>query len=107
MPKVIFKHSDGTQSEVEGDVGDSLMYVATTHGVPEIEAECGGFCNCATCHVYVDAGWLARLPAMAEQEDELLDGTVAERLPNSRLSCQLSLTDELDGIVVTTPDRQV
>ncbi|ATE66401.1 2Fe-2S iron-sulfur cluster-binding protein [Rhizorhabdus dicambivorans] len=106
MPKVIFQHSDGARTEVEGSIGDTLMHAATGHGVPEIEAECGGFCNCATCHVYIDAQWSTKLPPMSQHEDELLDGTVAERLPTSRLSCQIELTEELDGIIVTTPNRQ-
>jgi 2Fe-2S ferredoxin len=62
---------------------------------------------CATCHVYVDESWLARLPAMADDEDALLDGTASERRPNSRLSCQIKMTPELDGIVVKLPERQV
>ena len=62
---------------------------------------------CATCHVYVDESWLARLPAMADDEDALLDGTATERLPNSRLSCQIHVTPALDGLVVRLPERQV
>jgi 2Fe-2S ferredoxin len=107
MPKVIFRHSDGTSDELEGDVGDSLMYIATSSDIAGIVGECGGFCNCATCHVYVDAAWLDKLRPMSEHEDELLDGTVADRLPESRLSCQIELTEELDGLVVTTPERQI
>lgn len=107
MPKVIYRHSDGTSDEAEGDVGDSLMYVATSNDVAGIVAECGGFCNCATCHVYVDPAWTDRLPPMSEHEDELLDGTVSDRRPESRLSCQIELSDALDGIIVTTPERQV
>ncbi len=106
MPKVNFLHDDGTSTTVDGDVGDSVMYIATSRDVKGIEAECGGFCNCATCHVYVDEAWFDRLVPMAEHENELLDGTVAERRPTSRLSCQITLTSELDGITMTTPDRQ-
>jgi 2Fe-2S ferredoxin len=107
MPNVTFRLTDGSTVTLEGDVGDSLMYVATQNDVSEIVAECGGYCNCATCHVYVDPAWLERLPPMSDHEDELLDGTVAERKPESRLSCQIELSEALDGLVVATPERQV
>jgi 2Fe-2S ferredoxin len=107
MPKVIFEDVNGDIVELTGDVGDSIMYVATANSVDGIEAECGGFCNCATCHIYVSEEWATKLPAISEHEDELLDGTVSERMPTSRLSCQVNLTEELDGIVVRTPDRQI
>lgn len=107
MPKVTFRLPDGSSVSLEGDVGDSLMSVATRNDLSEIVAECGGYCNCATCHVYVDPAWLDRLPALSDHEDELLDGTVAERRPQSRLSCQIELTEALDGLVVATPERQV
>ena len=83
------------------------MQAAIGHGVDGIVAECGGNCMCATCHVYVDADWLPRLPAMSEAEDALLDGTASERQPNSRLSCQISVTSALDGLLVNLPERQV
>lgn len=106
MPRVIFENVNGDIIELRGDEGDSIMYVATSHGVDGIEGECGGFCNCATCHVYVEAGWVEKLAPMSEHEDELLEGTAAPRRPTSRLSCQISLAAELDGIRVLTPDRQ-
>ena len=83
------------------------MLAATSHGIDGILAECGGNAMCATCHVYVDESWLGRLPAMGSEEDALLDGAAAERRPTSRLSCQIKLTPELDGLVLRLPDRQV
>jgi 2Fe-2S ferredoxin len=83
------------------------MQVATGNGIDGIVAECGGNAICATCHVYVDESWLARLPAMSEDEDELLSGVAAERHRNSRLSCQIKVKAELDGLIVRLPDRQI
>jgi len=107
MPTITFVHPDQRSENIDGGVGDSAMQVAVTHGISEIVAECGGNAMCATCHVYVDDEWLGRLPAMSADEDALLDGTAAQRRPNSRLSCQIKLTPELDGLVLMLPDRQV
>ncbi|MGY8637794.1 2Fe-2S iron-sulfur cluster-binding protein [Bradyrhizobium sp. 14AA] len=107
MPAITFIHSDGKSDRVETSEGESAMQAATRHGLDGILAECGGNAMCATCHVYVDDAWLARLPAMAGDEDALLDGTAAERLPASRLSCQIKVTPDLDGLVVKLPARQV
>ncbi|MEA2819958.1 MAG: ferredoxin, 2Fe-2S, partial [Bradyrhizobium sp.] len=87
--------------------GDSVMQVATGNGIDGIVAECGGNAMCATCHVYVAEDWLARLAAMSEEENELLDGVATERQANSRLSCQIKVRPELDGLVVRLPDRQI
>ena len=107
MPSIVFIHPDKRSERIEATVGGSLMQVATGHGIDGIVAECGGNAICATCHVYVDEGWLARLPAMGDEENELLDGVAAERQMNSRLSCQIKVTPELDGLVVRLPDRQI
>ena len=107
MPSIHFIHPDKRSERIEASVGDSVMQVATGHGIDGIVAECGGNAMCATCHVYVDESWLARLPAVADDEDALLDGTAAERLPNSRLSCQIHITSELDGLVLKLPERQI
>ena len=107
MPAIIFIHPDDRSERIDASAGASVMQVATTHGVDEIVAECGGNAMCATCHVYVDEGWIARLTPMSEEEDELLNGVAAERLENSRLSCQIKITPELDGLVVKLPERQV
>ncbi|MBR1167695.1 2Fe-2S iron-sulfur cluster-binding protein [Bradyrhizobium liaoningense] len=107
MPAIIFIHADGKPDRVETSGGESAMQAATRHGVEGILAECGGNAMCATCHVYVDESWLARLPAIADDEVALLDGTAAERRPNSRLSCQITVTSELDGLVLRLPERQI
>ena len=107
MPKITFIHPDGRRESVEADVDSSAMLTALTHGVDGIVAECGGNAMCATCHVYVDEAWLGKLAAMSDDEDELLEGTAAERLPASRLSCQIKITPALDGLVLRVPDRQI
>jgi len=107
MPIIHFIHPDKRSESIKATNGDSVMQVATGHGVDEIVAECGGNAMCATCHVYVDENWLPRLAAMSADENELLDGVAAGRQPNSRLSCQIKVTPELDGLVVRLPDRQI
>ena len=107
MPKITFVHPDGRSESVEADVDSSVMLTALTHGVDGIVAECGGNAMCATCHVYVDEAWLGKLEAMSDDEDELLEGTAADRLPASRLSCQIKITPALDGLVLRVPDRQI
>jgi ferredoxin, 2Fe-2S len=106
MPSLTFLHPDGRSERVEAETGASAMNTALTHGVGGIVAECGGNAMCATCHVYVDAAWVERLTPPGADEDALLDGTAAERQPNSRLSCQIRMTPELDGLVLRLPDRQ-
>jgi 2Fe-2S ferredoxin len=107
MPKIVFVHPDGARQTIEAKAGTTIMQAATANGIDEIVAECGGSCMCATCHVYIDEADLARLPKIETMEEEMLDSTAAERRPNSRLSCQLTMTAALDGIVVHLPDQQV
>jgi 2Fe-2S ferredoxin len=107
MPTISFIHPDGKSDRVEASGGESAMQAATRHGLDGILAECGGNAMCATCHVYVDDAWVACLPAMAEDEEVLLEGTAAERRPNSRLSCQIKITPALEGLVLRLPERQV
>ena len=107
MPSIIFIHTDGRRQNIEASVGESAMQAATRQDINGILAECGGNAMCATCHVYVDEDWLARLPAMGGDEDALLDGAAAERRTNSRLSCQIKLVADLDGLVLSLPDRQL
>ncbi|WP_456619549.1 MULTISPECIES: 2Fe-2S iron-sulfur cluster-binding protein [unclassified Bradyrhizobium] len=107
MPAITFIHPDGKSDRIETSDGESAMQAATRHGLDGILAECGGNAMCATCHVYVDESWLTRMPAIADDEDALLDGTATERLPASRLSCQIMITSELDGLVLRLPERQV
>ncbi|MGW2889735.1 2Fe-2S iron-sulfur cluster-binding protein [Streptomyces griseoruber] len=105
MPTVIFQLPDGTERKVTAASGTVLMQAAVSNGVQGIVAECGGNASCATCHVYVDRSELAGGPN--DVEDEMLDFTAAERRPTSRLSCQVELSDALDGLVVHVPEEQV
>jgi ferredoxin, 2Fe-2S len=106
MPRLNFTLKDGTAVSVDCTVGDTVMNIATLNGLPGVEAVCGGFCSCATCHVYVDDAWIARLPPPSPDENEMLDGTAADRLPGSRLSCQIKITADLDGLSVRMPETQ-
>ena|SRR5579864_5125325 len=106
MPTITFIHPDNRKQSVEADIGHSAMRAALSQGVDGIVAECGGCAVCATCHVYVDDAWLAKLKPVGDDEDALLDGTACDRLPNSRLSCQIEITGELDGLVLRLPERQ-
>ena len=106
MPLIIYKAHEGGVKQVDVPVGTSVMLGAVKNGVDGIIAECGGNCMCATCHVYVDSGWLDKLDPVSDTEDAMLESTAAERLPNSRLSCQIKVTAELDGLAVTTPESQ-
>ena len=107
MTQIVFVHADGRNEEVEANDGDSAMLAALKQGVDGIVGECGGGAVCATCHVYVDENWIGRLSPVSLDEDELLEGVAVERLPNSRLSCQIKITSELSGIVLRLPERQV
>jgi len=106
MPDVTLILADGTQRSLAAGNGASLMAAATGAGVPGIVAECGGSAMCATCHVYVDEAWAGKLPAPLANEIEMLECTAAELRPTSRLSCQIKLTTELQGMVVRIPERQ-
>ena len=100
MPKLIVVNRDGAEQTVEGDKGLSVMEVIRDHGFDELLALCGGCCSCATCHVYVDPAFADSLPAMSEDENDLLDSS-DHRSDRSRLSCQIPLTAEMDGLRVT------
>ena len=105
MPRVTFFEHDGTQHEVAASNGMSLMRAAVDHNVPGIDADCGGACACATCHVFIEAPWAERLSPRSDHEQDMLGLTVDPR-PTSRLACQIRLTDALDGIVVSLPEGQ-
>jgi 2Fe-2S ferredoxin len=106
MAKIRFILHDGTEHVVEGEVGNSVMQTARDNLVPGIIGDCGGNCSCATCHGYVDPAWKDKLEPPSENEVIMLDGTMHQEA-NSRLTCQLKLTQELDGIVVRLPVSQV
>jgi 2Fe-2S ferredoxin len=99
MPKVNFQTSAGETVVVDANQGLTLMEVAVDNNVSEILAECGGACACATCHVYVADEWQSKLPAIDDMEDAMLE-SAADRQPGSRLSCQIEVTSELDGLTV-------
>lgn len=105
MPTVKFIEHNGTEHVIEGSVGDSLMSIATSNLVPGIDADCGGECSCATCHVIVDPAWAEKSGKPSEAEESMLDLN-PDREENSRLSCQIPLTEDLDGIVVQLPEFQ-
>lgn len=106
MAQITYTDTTGDARTVTATVGDSVMETAVRNGVPGIVAECGGSLSCATCHVFVDDADFAGLPPMEDMEDEMLYGTAVDREHNSRLSCQLRLTEELE-LFVTTPETQV
>ena len=105
MPKITYIEHNGKVHTVEVPVGWTVMEGAVKNRVPGIDADCGGACACATCHVYVDPAWQAKLKPRAEMEAQMLDFAL-ELKPNSRLSCQIKVTQELDGLVVHTPKSQ-
>lgn len=104
MPKVTYRQPDGAEKTIDVPNGWSLMEAAIQNDIPGIVAECGGGCACATCHVYVLDG--KPVPPITDMEGDMLECTAAERKPNSRLSCQLKMSADLDGLVVLIPDRQ-
>lgn len=106
MPDISFIHPDGSEQGFEAPEGISAMQAATGFGVSGILADCGGSALCATCHVYVDEAWATRLPAPLPQELDMLECTAAERRSTSRLSCQIRLTAELQGLILHLPDHQ-
>ena len=106
MVKVRFIQHDGTEVDVEGEVGTSIMQTARDNLVRGIIGDCGGNCSCATCHGYVDPAWLDKLKPQSEDEALMLDGAMNLE-GNSRLTCQIKLTQELDGIVIRLPISQV
>ena len=103
---VIYISASGDKREVDVPIGSSVMEGAVNNSVDGIVAECGGACMCATCHVFVDEAFLDRLEPIAEDEEEMLNNTFVKRRPNSRLSCQIPVTKELDGLIVRMPETQ-
>jgi ferredoxin, 2Fe-2S len=105
MAKVTYIEHNGKTHEIDVPAGSTIMEGAIKNRVPGIDADCGGACACATCHVYVDAAWLPKLVKASSMEESMLD--FAEGVtPESRLSCQIAITPELDGIIVRLPEAQ-
>ena len=105
MPKVTFITHHGQTHEVSVPTGTTLMLAAVDNGVPGIDGDCGGQCACATCHVFVDPAWAKRVGGRSEREDDMLN-FAAELRDSSRLACQITVTDALDGLVVHMPEGQ-
>ena len=105
MPKVTYKDNKGNSKTIDIEKGLSVMEGAIQNDIPGIDADCGGSMACATCHVYVEEKWLDKLPKSDEGEIDMID-MAFEPKKNSRLSCQLLVTEELDGLIVTTPEKQ-
>jgi ferredoxin, 2Fe-2S len=105
MPRVVYVEPDGTSRDVEAPVGESLMRAAISNGVKGIDADCGGQCACATCHIYVDEPWLSRLEPQGEMELSMLS-FASTTAPDSRLSCQIAMRDDLDGLIARLPLAQ-
>ncbi|MDP9083302.1 MAG: 2Fe-2S iron-sulfur cluster-binding protein [Pseudomonadota bacterium] len=105
MPKIAFIHAGGARRRIDAPLGITLMEAARQNGVQGVVAQCGGACACATCHVYIDPVWLTKLQPPEDMEQGMLE-TAWEPRSNSRLSCQIYITAELDGMTVTLPERQ-
>ena len=105
MPKINYINSEGNSKTVEVENGLSVMEGSIQNDIPGIDADCGGSMACATCHVYVEENWLNKLPKAEDAEIDMID-MAYEPKKNSRLSCQLIVTNELDGLTVTTPAKQ-
>lgn len=105
MAHITYIESNGTRHETDGENGSTVMETAIMNGVPGIVAECGGACTCATCHIYVDAEWTDIVGPPSMMEEDMLDFAF-EVKPTSRLSCQIKVRDEIDGLVVHVPSRQ-
>ena len=105
MATITFIDHEGTARKVDAETGSTVMEAAIRNAIPGIEAECGGACACATCHVYVDADWVKAVGSAQPMEEDMLDFAFDVR-PESRLSCQIKVSDALDGLIVRTPERQ-
>ena len=105
MPLITFIAHDGTTTEVNAEAGTSVMQAAMDNGVDGIIAECGGACSCATCHCYVDPAWESKVGEAKDIEQDMLE-CVLHPESNSRLSCQITITEELDGLIVRLPPSQ-
>ncbi|TDI55618.1 MAG: (2Fe-2S)-binding protein [Alphaproteobacteria bacterium] len=105
MTKIVFIGHDGVRYELDAQNASTVMETAVKNGVPGIEAECGGACACATCHVYVEEGWVEKTGEPEAMEEDMLDFAYDVR-PTSRLSCQIRVSEELDGLIVHVPERQ-
>lgn len=107
MARITYIEHDGTEHVIDVPTGMTVMEGARDNGVPGIEADCGGACACSTCHVYVAPDWVDRLPPRDPMEEDMLDFAWEPDPVRSRLTCQLQVSDALDGLVVTIPEKQI
>ena len=107
MPKITYIEHGGTEHVVDVPTGLTVMEGARDNGIPGIEADCGGACACSTCHVYVAEEWIEKVPAREDMEEDMLDFAHQPDPKRSRLTCQIKVTDDLDGLVVQMPEKQI
>lgn len=107
MVKITYIEFSGAQHQVDVESGLTVMEGARNNNVPGIEADCGGACACSTCHVYIDSDWVEKLPEKDPMEEDMLDFAYEPDPNRSRLTCQVKVTDELDGLIVNMPERQI
>lgn len=107
MAKITYIEHNGTEHVVDVKPGMTVMEGARDNGVPGIDADCGGACACSTCHVYLDEAWVARVPAKEAMEEDMLDFAWQPDPVKSRLTCQIKVTDDLDGLIVRIPEKQI
>lgn len=107
MAKITYIEHNGTEHVIDVSSGLTVMEGARDNNVPGIEADCGGACACSTCHVYVDAAWADKLPAKDDMEADMLDFAWEPDVVRSRLTCQIKVTDDLDGLIVHLPEKQI
>ena len=107
MVKITYIEFNGTEHIVDVETGMTVMEGARDNNIPGIEADCGGACACSTCHVYVDASWVKKIPEKEDMEEDMLDFAYSPDENQSRLTCQIEVTDELDGLIVRMPEKQI
>ena len=107
MVKITYIEFNGTEHIVDVETGMTVMEGARDNNIPGIEADCGGACACSTCHVYVDASWVNKIPEKEDMEEDMLDFAYSPDENLSRLTCQIEVTDELNGLIVRMPEKQI
>ena len=107
MVKITYIEFNGTEHVVDVEVGMTVMEGARDNNIPGIEADCGGACACSTCHVYVDPNWVGKIPEKEDMEEDMLDFAYSPDEKLSRLTCQLQVTEEIDGLIVRMPEKQI
>ncbi|MBR9843038.1 MAG: 2Fe-2S iron-sulfur cluster binding domain-containing protein [Rhodobacteraceae bacterium] len=107
MAKITYIEHNGAEHVVDVASGLTVMEGARDNNIPGIEADCGGACACSTCHVYVDAAWVEKIPGKDDMEEDMLDFAYEPDPVRSRLTCQIKVTDDMDGLIVHMPERQI